>query len=249
MSTLSSIIIASLIVSLISLIGGLLLLWKKLLTEKLSPYWVSFAAGVMLSSALLDLLPEALEIGSDQTIFIAILFGITLFFFLERFVLWFHHHDDTHNAKPSTLLILLGDSLHNMFDGVAIAAAFLTNPAVGITATLAISAHEIPQEIADFNILIAGGLRKRDALFFNLLSAFTALIGAILGFYFLDRVARVLPLFLAFTSGMFIYIACSDLIPDMHKEFQKQKGWINSVPFLIGIVTVYALITLLEGSH
>ena len=246
MSILNQILTATFFVSSISLVGGLLLIWKKLLTDKYASYFVGFAAGVMLVTAFLDLMPEALEKSQDIAIFISILSGILIFFFMERFVLWFHHHDDMHESKPSSFLILLGDGFHNVFDGIAIAAAFMVSPTVGITTTIAIAAHEIPQEIADFSILVLGGMKKRDALFYNFLSALTAFAGAIGGYYFLHTIQNALPMALAFTAGMFIYIACSDLIPDMHQDFKKQKRWLNSIPFMLGIVISYLFIALMK---
>lgn len=247
MGTLSSIIIASLIISLISLLGGIILFWKRLWTKNAGTHLVSFAAGVMLTASFVDLLPEALEEAGDNNIFMPVFFGIVVFFFLERFVLWFHHHDSHHGTKPAPILILLGDGVHNFIDGVAIAAAFLTNPSLGVVTTLAIAAHEIPQEIADFSVLVHGGLSKTKALLFNLVSALTALIGAIGGYYFLENLKGMVPLLLAFTAGMFIYIACSDLIPELHKDFQKQKSWVQSIPFIAGAFLLWLLVKLLEG--
>ena len=169
MSIFLQIILATFITSSLSLVGGSLLIWKKLLDHKYLPHFVSFAAGVMLTTAFIDLLPEAIENSTNHAIYESVLLGIVVFFFLERFVLWFHHHDDLHGTKPTAVLILLGDALHNMFDGAAIAAAFLTNPSLGIVTTIAIAAHEIPHEIADFTILIHGGMKKTRALYFNFL--------------------------------------------------------------------------------
>lgn len=247
MDTFSSIVIASLAISLLSLSGGILLTWKKLFTERLSAYLVGFAAGVMLTTAFADLLPEAVESSADQNIFFYGLLGVVVFFLLERFVLWFHHHDQAH-TKPSVYLILVGDGLHNFFDGIAIAATFLSNPGLGVITTLAIAAHEIPQEIADFGILISGGMKRSKALFYNFLSALTALFGAVVGFYYLERLEGITPIFLIFTAGVFIYIACSDLIPDLHQDFKKQKKWLTTIPFIIGILLTYYLITLVEHS-
>jgi zinc and cadmium transporter len=247
MSTFESIILASVIVSSISLVGGVLIIWKELLTEKFSTYLVSFAAGVMLTTAFVDLLPEALNNHNDQRLYFYGLLGVVTFFLIERFVLWFHHHDKPH-TKPSVYLILLGDGLHNFFDGLAIAATFLTNPGLGFITTVAISTHEIPQEIADFSILIHGGMDKVKALFYNFLSALTAFLGAILGFYYLEKISGLAPFFLMFSAGVFIYIACSDLIPDLHQDFKKQKKWRTTIPFIIGIILTYILITLLEFS-
>ena len=246
MSTLFLTVTASLTVSLIALVGALFLYWERLTSQKVTLTLLSFAAGTMLAVSFLDLLPEALESAAEgANIFIPVLLGIVVFFFLERFVLWFHHHDETHDMHPSAVLILLGDGLHNFIDGIAIAAAFLTNPGIGFATTLAIAAHEIPQEIADFSVLIHGGMEKTKALFFNFISGLTALVGAVLAFYFLENLTGVLPLSLAFTAGMFIYIACSDLIPEMHQHANKQKSWTQFLPFLLGIATLWVLVTVL----
>lgn len=245
---LANIIFASLAISAISLVGGVILISKKLQSNWMSASLVSFAAGVMLAAAFFDLLPEALEMGGDASQILAYaLFGIVLFFFLERFVLWFHHHDDAHGTKPSVWLILVGDGVHNFIDGIAIAATFISNPGLGVITTLAIAAHEVPQEIGDFSVLVRGGLSKKRALFYNFLSALAALLGAILGYFFLVKLQNILPISLAFTGGMFIYIACSDLIPDLHQEFQREKRWIYSIPFVMGIAMLWFLITRLEG--
>ncbi|OGE69146.1 hypothetical protein A3J21_01945 [Candidatus Daviesbacteria bacterium RIFCSPLOWO2_02_FULL_43_11] len=246
MSTLFLTVTASLTVSLIALVGALFLYWERLTSQKVTLTLLSFAAGTMLAVSFLDLLPEALESAAEgANIFIPVLLGIVVFFFLERFVLWFHHHDETHDMHPSAVLILLGDGLHNFIDGIAIAAAFLTNPGIGFATTLAIAAHEIPQEIADFSVLIHGGMEKTKALFFNFISGLTALVGAVLAFYFLENLTGVLPLSLAFTAGMFIYIACSDLIPEMHQHASKQKSWTQFLPFLLGIATIWILVATL----
>lgn len=247
MDALLSTIIASLVISLISLIGGMMLFWKRLWTKRAGTYLVSFAAGVMLTASFVDLLPEALEAAGETNIFEPAFLGVVVFFFLERSVLWFHHHDSLHGTKPAPILILLGDGIHNFIDGVAIAATFLTNPGLGVVTTLAIAAHEIPQEIADFSVLVHGGLSKTKALVFNFFSGITALAGAVGGYYFLENLEGLLPVLLAFTAGMFIYIACSDLIPELHKDFQKQKNWVQSVPFIAGVLLLWFLVRVLEG--
>lgn len=239
------IIIAALIVSLISLVGVFFLLKNSSWADKISHNFVGFAAGTMLAAAILDILPEALENAAvPKDILIFFLCGIVLFFLLERFIIWFHHHDSEHNAHPSTVLVLVGDGVHNFIDGLAIAAAFLTNPAVGLVTTIAIAAHEIPQEIADLSVLLHGGMKKSRALLFNFLSALTAVAGGIIGFFFLESLQSYIPYVLAFTAGMFIYIACSDLIPELHKDSQK-RGWKEVVPFVSGIVILGLIIRLL----
>jgi len=248
-----SIITTNIIVSLISLIGGVLILKKQLLSKKVIPYLVAFAAGVMLTTVFFDMFPEALEqaekIGNPTNIFFPAFLGIIISFFIERFVLWFHHHESTHGLKPTVFLITIGDGIHNLIDGVTITATFLTNFNLGIITTIAIAAHEIPQEIADFGILINSGLKNFQALAINFLSALTAILGGIAAFYFLQNLKGGLPFLLSFSSGIFIYIAGSDLIPSLHKEHKKQKKWAQVVPFLSGIILMYILIVLLEGKH
>ena len=193
----------------------------------------------------MDLMPEELENNTNGNIYLFGLLGIVVFFLIERFVLWFHHHDKI-QTKPTAYLILLGDGLHNFFDGLAIAASFLTSPGLGIITTLAISAHEIPHEIADFSILIDAGMKNTKALFYNFVSALTALLGAVLGFYFMNKFEKAIPALLMFSAGVFIYIACSDLIPDLHQDFKKERRWSTTIPFLLGVIITYFLITSLE---
>lgn len=241
------ILVASVAISSVALICGLILMLSRGGVEKYSIYLVSFAAGTMLAAAFLDLLPEALEQGEAKQIFMAALIAVVGYFFLERFLLWYHHHDEMHGVKPTTTLILLGDAFHNFIDGIGIAAAFLANPVVGITTTLAIAAHEIPQEIGDMAVLVHGGMSRKKALWMNFLSGLTALVGALVGFYFLQSVVSMVPLFLAFTAGMFIYISCSDLIPEIHGHSQGRRGWIQALLFLAGIVALMIILRMVEG--
>jgi len=249
MNILANILIATFGVSAISLLGGIFFISKKTIHKQFLSYVVSFAAGVMLTNAILGLLPEAFEEADGSNIFLPLLLGIVVFFFLERFLLWFHHHDDDHDAKPSTTLILFGDIFHNTFDGIAIAAAFIAHPTAGFVTALAIAAHEIPQEIADMGILIHNGMDKTRALFLNFITALTAILGGVIGFFFLEKIEGILPLFLAFTSGTFIYIACSDLIPELHQDYKKNKKWQQSIPFILGIIAIYFITNYLHGAH
>lgn len=239
-------ILASLFISAISLLGAILLLKSKE-AQKRTGTLVSFAAGVMLSAAFLDLLPEALEGAGEMNVFIPTLIGVVSFFFLERFVLWFHHHHDGHGATPSAVLVLIGDSFHNFIDGVAIAAAFLVSPTLGVITTLAIAFHEIPQELADLSVLVAGGLKQKRALFYNFLSGLTALAGAVIGYIYLESVEKVIWMFLSFTAGMFLYIACSDLIPELHQQYKKHQNWTQTLPFIFGIIIMQVFIKIIEG--
>ena len=194
------IIIFTLIGSVFSLIGGIGLLIKEKLALRISHFLSAFAAGTLLATSFFDLLPEAVEraneLKQNTNIFLWALIGIIIFFLLERFVHWFHHaHTSEHKepVKPTVPLIMFGDSIHNFIDGVAIAATFMISIPLGIVTTLAVAAHEIPQEIGDFGVLLHKGVRKWRVLLFNFLSALTSLIGAIATFYIGNSIEPFLP--------------------------------------------------------
>lgn len=243
---LAYIIVFTLIGSIGSLVGSYFLLFKRKITESFSEILISFAAGALLAAAFLDLLPEALEEANNANIFIPTLLGFLSFFIAERYIRLFHYHHG-HGEKPTTLLVLIGDGIHNFIDGITIAVAFLTNIPLGITASIAVAAHEIPQEIADMGVLLANGLSKTRAVIFNFLSALTALIGAFLAFAFASFIEQYLFFFLALAGGHFIYIAASDLIPEIHEDTNKKRGLSTLFYFFLGILTVYLFITLFEG--
>ncbi len=213
----------------------------------------SFAAGVLLATAFLDLFPEGVEhmkeMG-DGDVFVPALAGIILFFLLERTFVWFHHHHEAHGTKPTVWMITFGDGVHNFIDGVAIAAAFMINPAVGVTTALAVAAHEIPQEIADFSVLLSKGLTKVKAIAFNVGSALTALVGATGTYFFSEQLTAQLGTIVAFTAGMFVYIALSDLIPELHHSDGKKDILPQAIAFLIGIFLIVLFKALLgETAH
>lgn len=232
--------------SIVSLIGSFFLLVKKRLSETFSDQILNFAAGVLIAVAFLDLLPEAAEASNTTKIFLPALFGFITFFMAERFIQWFHRHHE-HGQKSSIWLILVGDGVHNFIDGVAIAASFLTNINLGIVTSFAVAAHEIPQEIADLGILITGGLTKPRALFYNFLSATTALAGAIIAFLFSSMITQNLYIFLSITAGFFIYIAASDLIPQLHEKYIENKKFSHTFIFISGILIVYFFTKIFEG--
>ena len=244
-----NIVIFTVIGSILSLIGGILLLLKKNLSETFILDLTSFAAGVLLATAFIDLFPEAMEkSGNTIKIFTYALSGMVVFFILERFLFWFHHHHETvKEITPSILLITLGDSIHNFIDGVAIASSFLVSFPLGLSTAIAVAAHEIPQEIADFSVLLSQKLSKLKTLAFNGLSALTSLAGAILTFYLSDQITSFLPFIIAFTAGMFIYIASSDLIPELHKSsIKKTNAWHQTAMLLFGIFLVVVTKSLLQ---
>jgi len=164
--------------------------------------------------------------------------GFLSFFFAEKYIRLFHYHHG-HGEKPSTFLVLIGDGVHNFVDGVTIAVAFLASIPLGITTTIAVAAHEIPQEIADMGVLLANGLSKTRALFFNFLSAATALLGAIIAFFVAGQIEKYLYLFLAVAAGHFIYIAASDLIPELHEKEIGRKNIDTLLLFILGIFVIF----------
>lgn len=244
--TLALIIIFTSVGSIGSLIGSIFLLFKKNITETFSNRLISFAAGALLAAAFLDLLPKAAETSKGTNIFPFVLLGFISFFFAERYIRLFHYHHE-HGEKPSTILVLVGDGIHNFVDGITIAAAFLTNTSLGITTSIAVAAHEIPQEVADMSVLLANGLSKTRALIFNVLSALTALVGALITFAFASMISEYLYLFLAIAAGNFIYIAASDLIPEIHEDVGRENKFVTAIIFAIGIATVFVFTKIFEG--
>lgn len=241
------IILFTLLGSIASLAGIFLLLQRHAFAQKVSLVLVSLAAGTLLATALLDLLPEALEhnekTGGMVDVPLFILFGMVLFFFIERFLLWFHHHhEEEEHAHPSTTLVLLGDGVHNFIDGIVIAASFFVSIPLGIVTALAVVVHEVPQEIGDMAVLLHGGMAKNKAVLFNFLTALTSVAGAVLAISFRESIEGLLPIFLSLTAGFFIYIAASDLIPQLHKSQLTKRGtWMQTLFFLGGIGIVYIL--------
>lgn len=195
------------------------------------PHLVSFATGALLGAAFLGLLPHAMEsptVQDGHTVTFAVLLGILGFFLLEKMVLWRHCHTDHCEAHgpeevhqhfaPAGTLVLVGDSIHNLVDGVLIGAAFLTDFHLGVVTTLAVAAHEIPQEVGDFIILLHSGFSRAKALVFNILSSLTTVVGGVIAFYGLKEFEPALPYVLAVAAASFIYVAVADLIPTLHKR-------------------------------
>lgn len=255
MSVLAYIVIFTLIGSVVSLVGGALLLAREKLAVRISHYLASFAAGALLGTAFFDLLPEAqeqAEVLGDTNIFIWTLAGLLSFFLLERFIHWFHHHHDhtsaelKKEAKSIVPLVTLGDGVHNFIDGVVIAATFLVNIPLGIVTTLAVAAHEIPQEIGDFGILLHRGIKRSRILFLNFISALAALAGALLTYLAGESIETFLPILLSLSAGFFIYIAASDLIPEIHNEDKRVVAFIETMLLLLGVLVIWLAVTALQ---
>ena len=254
MSVLAWIMLFSLLGGVLSvLVASMFLLLPNAMRSTLVPHLVSFAIGSMLGATFLGLLPHALEdIGSNDVhlLFLSILLGLLGFFLLEKMVLWRHchindceahgpEHDHGHGYKAAGMLVLVGDGVHNFVDGVLIAAAFMTDIHLGVVTSLAIAAHEIPQEVGDFVILLHSGFSRAKALYYNILSSLTTIVGALLAYWSLGGVKSILPYVLAVAASSFIYIAVADLIPGLHKRVDV-KATVQQVTLIIaGVVMIY----------
>ena len=210
----------------LSLVGGLggllvasgILLVKDSARSKLIPWLVSYAVGALLGVSMLALLPASLEELPPPRVFTTLLLGILLFFVLEKLVLWRHCHTHDCEVHESTVFpVLIGDAFHNFVDGAVIAAAVLTSIPLGVTTAVAVAAHEIPQEVGDFAILLHAGYSRSRALLLNVLSAASSAVGAVAAFFAFDSVPRLLPYFLALAAASFLYVAMADLIPGLHR--------------------------------
>ena len=252
MTVLTYILFFTLLGSIGALIGGFILLSREKFALKISHYLASFAAGVLLASAFFDLLPEALHEGEEKgiNVFFWALMGILLFFAIERFIHWFHHHEKYHEHEKesqSTLpLIIIGDTTHNFVDGIVIAATFLVDIQLGIVTTLAVAAHEIPQEIADFGLMLHKGLSRMRIILVNVLSSSAAFLGALITFFLGNFLSAYLPVALAATAGFFIYIAASDLIPEIHYEKKRGAALAKTALLFLGVIVIWLSLSFLK---
>lgn len=240
-------LLATLTISLFSLAGVFGFALKSTFLKKISLFLVAFSTGALLGSAFFHLLPEALEENASLDVFIFLLLGIMLFYLLERILKWHHcHEEDDCEVHTFTYMSLVGDSLHNFIDGLVIVSAFSLSPGIGLTTTLAVASHEIPQELGDFGILIHGGFSRLKALVWNFISAINAVLGAIIGYALLNNVENISTFLIPFAAGGFIYISMSDLIPELHKENSLHKSLINFVIFVLGLGFMYYMKLVLE---
>ena len=252
MSTLGLIVLFTVLSGFVSaLAASVFLALRADLRARVLPHLVSFATGALLGAAFLGLVPHALDQageGRAHSVGLALLLGILTFFLLETLVLWRHCHDDpcemhspSHAARDaaSARLILAGDALHNVLDGVLVAAAFMTDTHLGVVTAVAVFAHELPQEVGDLAILLHGGLSRARALGLNLLVSLTSVVGGVLAYYSLSTALHLLPYALAFAASSFIYVAVADLIPGLHRRVDVRAG-LGQVFFIgLGVATVY----------
>jgi zinc and cadmium transporter len=257
MSTLTAIILATFFVSALSFLGVLVLYRNN--SQKWLRVIISIAAGALLGAVFFDIFPELFSTEnptsklSTQTISIIILISILFFFIVEKYFHWHHCHCDEpghcHDKKPLGYINLIGDGLHNFTDGTLIAASFMIDFQLGIVTTIAITLHEIPHEISDFGILLYSGFTKSKALLWNFISAITAMVGGLFAYYFGNSVESVVPIFLALAAGSLLYLAMSDIMPELHHETERkyiawQTSWL-----LIGVIIIYIITFSLTELH
>lgn len=247
------------IVSLVSLIGIFVLSLNDRFLNKCIFVLVSLAVGALFGDAIIHLIPSALK-NTDNSALVSffVLFGVIIFFVLEKFLHWHHHPDHTHShkeedliehdgtakIKPLGFLVLTSDSVHNLIDGIIIGASYFISIEVGVATTIAVVLHEIPQEISDFGLLIHAGFSKGRALFLNFTTALFALVGLFLAFAVQNVSEQLIPLLSAFAAGNFLYIAGSDLVPELHKTSSLKKSFIQLSAILVGIALMFALLLL-----
>ncbi len=233
---------ASIVISVLSLIGALSLFFNEKFLNKIILLLVGFGAGGLIGGAFLHLLPEALEKSDDApAVFLFVIYGFVFFFVLERYFCWRHCHQGRCDVHMFTYLNLIGDGIHNFIDGLIIGASFFTDRQLGIAASAAIILHEIPQELGDFGVLLYGGFSKSRALAFNFLSALTAVFGTVVGYAFASYTADFSNVLLPVAAGGFIYIAACDLVPELHKQADVKKSTVSMLFFIGGIVLMLML--------
>ena len=254
MSLFAWIIIFSFIGGIFSAIAAaVFLLFPDRIRQAMLPHFVSFAIGALLGAAFLALIPHTLTEANGiefHQLGLTLLLGILGFFLMEKLVLWRHCHE--HSCEAHTLhehghghspaagtLVLMGDAIHNLVDGVLIAAAFMTDIHLGIITSLAVAAHEIPQEVGDFAILLNSGYTRGKAFLYNILASLTTFVGAIAAYFSLHLMQEAVPYILAIAASSFIYIAVADLIPGLHKRVEFRETLRQIVLIVAGVIVIY----------
>jgi len=243
---------STLLVSLLSFSGILFLAMRAKQLQRIIFILVSFAVGALFGNTFFILIPESFEmIESSQKIGLLIVSGLVVMFVLEKFIHWHHCHNVSHehDAAPLGYISLVTDSLHNFTDGVLIAAAWMASPEVGVATTLAVVVHEIPQEISDFGVLLHAGFSKRKALFLNFFAACAAILGAVVTVLLGSVSEKIIVFILPFAAGGFIYLAGSDLIPELHRESSVRKSLIQLTAILAGLILMFFISLNHEHGH
>lgn len=250
LSSIHNTILATLMISGLSLIGIFTLSLHQDMLHKILMVLVAYSAGTILGAALFDLLPEAIEIVDEHLVFPIVAGGFIFFLLLERFLYWYHGHGHMHEIENEieegsignfAYLNLIGDFIHNFIDGMIIASAFVSGLGVGVAASIAVALHELPQEMGDYGILIYSGIEKRKALVLNFIAALSVVVGGVFGSFFIELVEPLSGWMLAFSAGAFIFLSAGELIPEMHEEKDRWKNLLQILVLLLGMFTIFSL--------
>ena len=241
------ILLATFIVSLISFVGVVTLALKDKILTKILLILIGLSAGALMGGAFLHLLPEAVEKSSGLDVYLFVLVGFILFFLIEKVLHWRHCHKGECDVHTFQYMNLVGDSIHNFIDGLIMAASFVVSIPLGITTTIAIATHEIPQEIGDFGVLLYGGFSKKKAITLNFAIALTAVLGGIVGYFVSGLTENIVVFILPFAAGGFIYIAATDLVPEIRKELDMKKYMATLIVFICGILIMWVTKVLFGG--
>jgi zinc and cadmium transporter len=232
-------IIVTLIISLISLVGSLVVFFKEGLFKNVLPQIIALAAGTLIGDAFIHLIPESSEYLSVETVTVTALTAFIIFFLLEKVLQWHHHHEYNQDEHTFGYISLIGDLVHNFLDGLILYAAFQTSIPLGFATAVAIILHEIPQEIGDFGVLLHSGFSKNKAMAANLLVSLSALVGGLMGYLWLNQASSITPYITAFAAGGFLYTGASDLLPEIRQKTKNDKSFITFIIFLLGIIFVF----------
>ena len=239
MITLFSIILATFLITLCVWVAVFFIFFEKKFLDKIVIFLVSLSAGSLMGGAFLHLLPEASGMLEANSLYGTFLISFVAFFLIEKLFHWRHCHEGECAVHTFGYMNLVGDSIHNFIDGLMIASTFMLDLKLGIATTLAVAIHEIPQEIGDYGVLIYAGFKNKTALFINYIIALTVVLGGIVGYFLFLHVEIILPYLLPFAAGGFVYIAASDLIPEIRKELNLRKSITAFAIFVLGIILMY----------
>jgi zinc and cadmium transporter len=247
-STLNT-IISTFLISLLSLIGIFTLSTSEKRLHRVLDFLIAYSAGTILGASLFDLMPEAVEIVDEHLVFPIIALGFVLFLFLERGLYWYHGHGHTHelplteenNTKSFAYLNLIGDFIHNFIDGMIIAASFINSFTIGVTTSIAVAFHELPQEMGDYGILVYAGIERRKSLVYNFAAALSIVVGGVFGSLFITLVDELSGWMVAFSAGAFLFLSASELIPEIHDDGDWKKSLVHIFFLLLGMLTIYSL--------
>jgi zinc and cadmium transporter len=244
---LAYIFLATFIVSLISFVGVVTLALNDKILNKILLILIGLSAGALMGGAFLHLLPEAVEKSTGLDVYLFVLIGFILFFLIEKVLHWRHCHKGECDVHTFHYMNLVGDSIHNFIDGLIMAASFVVSIPLGITTTIAIATHEIPQEIGDFGVLLYGGFSKKRAIMLNFVVALTAVLGGIVGYFVSNLIENIVVFILPFAAGGFIYIAATDLVPEIRKELDMKKYMATLFVFICGILIMWVTKVIFGG--